>query len=201
MPLHQLQLWVILSLFMSSYLLPVIQRERERWVAMRVVVCCVVADSWDVAASWVQMSHCIQSQGLLFTLAVDLSCSLCQFYYCCVPDSGDGVLWWECVCLCVWLSVGEPISGTTRLIFTKFFCIYLWLSPPLVVLQYLVLWMTSYVHIIGLMEACQYCCCLTLLCCIQANALAASYRLHHVLDNGGFLQLGESIVPHRCNEH
>jgi len=58
----------------------------------------------------------------------------------------------------VCLSVREHISGTTCLIFTNFYarnpCPRL--SPPLAALRYVnvlpVLWMTSYLHIIGHMQ-------------------------------------------------
>ena len=56
---------------------------------------------------------------------------ICRFIYYFARGSGCKVLWWVCLSVC--LSVREDISGTTRAIFTRFFCaccLCPWLGPP-----------------------------------------------------------------------
>jgi len=67
------------------------------------------------------------------------------------------------LCLSVYLSVREHISETTRPIFTEILCMLPTCmsvarsSSGGVVIRYilLVLWMTSYLHILGHMQGCQ----------------------------------------------
>jgi len=53
------------------------------------------------------------------------------------PHKGCKVLWWACLCVCVYVSVCEDISGTTHAIYIFCACcLCLWLGPPLASLRY-----------------------------------------------------------------
>jgi len=60
---------------------------------------------------------------------------------CFTRGSSCEILWWARLCACVCLSVREDISGTTRMIFTKYFvhvqcCLWPWLGPSPALLWY-----------------------------------------------------------------
>jgi len=74
-----------------------------------------------------------------------------------MPTVGSGVLWWACLCVCVFvcLLVCEHISRTTCPIFTNFLYIYsrgsvlLWLRCDMLCTSGFLLWMPSFVHIMA----------------------------------------------------